>query len=105
MPQGNENTKIGGQILIVDDHVYVRRGVRSLLSSRPEWKVCGEAVDGVEAVEKAKALRPDVVLMDISMPRMNGVEASRIIRREVPESKSLSLVGTIPPWFATKPMR
>src|ERR1700675_773433 len=75
------------RILIVDDHESVRRGVRSLLSSRPDWVVCGEAGDGLEAVEKAKRLRPDVVLMDISMPRMDGVEAARIIQREVPESK------------------
>jgi len=75
------------RILIVDDYETVRRGVRSLLSSRRDWVVCGEAGDGLEAVEKAKSLRPDVVLMDISMPRMNGVEATRIIRREVPESK------------------
>ncbi len=75
------------RILIVDDHETVRRGVRDLLSSRRDWVVCGEAGDGFEAVEKAKSLRPDVVLMDISMPRMNGVEATKIIRREVPESK------------------
>src|ERR1700680_3070139 len=75
------------RILIVDDHETVRRGVRSLLSSRRDWVVCGEAGDGLEAVEKAKSLRPDVVLMDISMPRMDGVEATRIIRQEVPESK------------------
>src|SRR5437660_2846118 len=74
-------------ILIVDDYETVRRGVRSLLSSRRDWVVCGEAGDGLEAVDKAKSLRPDVVLMDISMPRMNGVEATKIIRREVPESK------------------
>jgi len=75
------------RILIVDDHETVRRGVRILLSSRRDWVVCGEAGDGFEAVEKAKSLRPDVVLMDISMPRMDGVEATKIIRREVPESK------------------
>ena len=75
------------RILIVDDYEAVRRGVRSLLSSRRDWAVCGEAGDGLEAVDKAKSLRPDVVLMDISMPRMNGVEATKIIRREVPESK------------------
>src|SRR5882762_10319065 len=75
------------RILIVDDHETVRRGIRALLSTRPDWVVCGEAADGLEAVEKAKSLRPDVVLMDISMPRMDGVEATRIIRQEVPESK------------------
>ncbi len=75
------------RILIVDDHVAVLQGVRSLLSSRPEWFVCGEARDGVEAVEKAKTLRPDIILMDISMPRMDGLQATRIIRQEFPESK------------------
>jgi DNA-binding NarL/FixJ family response regulator len=75
------------RILIVDDHETVRRGVRALLSSRRDWVVCGEAGDGFEAVEKAKSLRPDVVLMDLSMPGMDGVEATKIIRREVPESK------------------
>src|SRR3981081_1717656 len=75
------------RILIVDDHETVRRVIRSLLSLRRDWVVCGEAGDGLEAVEKAKSLRPDVVLMDISLPRMDGLEATRIIRREVPEAK------------------
>lgn len=75
------------RVLIVDDQQAVLQGVRSLLSSRPEWLICGEAGDGVEAVEKAKALRPDLVLMDISMPRMDGLQATRIIRRELHESR------------------
>src|ERR1700686_1499199 len=75
------------RILIVDDHEDVLRGVRAVLSSRSEWLICGEARDGLEAVEKTMSLRPDVVLMDISMPRMNGVDATRIIRQEVPESE------------------
>jgi len=75
------------RILIVDDHEIVRRGMRSLLSSRTHWSVCGEAENGLEAIAKARDLRPDVVLMDISMPRMDGIEATRIIRKEVPDSK------------------
>ena len=78
---------ISRQILIVDDNVVVRKSLRSLLSSRPGWDVCGEAVDGLDAVEKAKSLRPDVVLMDILMPGMNGLEATRILRKERPEVK------------------
>jgi PAS domain S-box-containing protein len=88
-PTANSNETLlnSVRILVVDDQEAVRRGLLSLLSSRPEWSICGEAENGFEAVEKAKALRPDVVLMDISMPKMNGVDATRIIRRELPESK------------------
>jgi PAS domain S-box-containing protein len=75
------------RILIVDDHQAVRRGLRSLLSARTDWSICGEAADGSEAIEKAKQLRPDVILMDLSMPRMGGMEATRIIRREAPDSR------------------
>lgn len=73
-------------ILIADDHEVLRNSGRALLSSRPDWHVCGDAVDGLDAVEKTKSLRPDIVLMDIAMPRMNGIEATRIIRREVPQT-------------------
>ena len=77
------------RILVADDHEVVRRGVRSLLNSRTDWEVCGEAADGKEAVEKAKELKPDVIVMDISMPRLNGLEATRVIRKEVPQSEIL----------------
>src|ERR1051326_8671389 len=75
------------RILIVDDHQAVRDGLRSLLGSRPPWEVCGEATDGMEAVEKAKSLRPDLVLMDVSMPRLDGMAAARIIRTDQPGTR------------------
>jgi PAS domain S-box-containing protein len=77
------------EILIADDHELFRRGLRMFLESRPDWHVCGEAADGKEAVAKAKELKPDVVLLDVSMPKMNGLEAARVIRLETPGSEIL----------------
>ena len=73
------------RILIVDDYAPVREQIRALLSLRVDLSVCAEAEDGIEAVEKTKSLRPDVVLMDVSMPRMDGIQATKIVRREAPE--------------------
>jgi PAS domain S-box-containing protein len=70
------------RILLVDDNEAVRRGIRSVLFGHHGLSVCGEASDGLEAIEKTKSLRPDVVLMDIAMPRMDGLQATRMIRRE-----------------------
>ena len=65
------------RILVADDHEIVRRGLVSLLKPHLGWEICGEARDGREAVEKAKALRPDVVILDVGMPNLNGLEAAR----------------------------
>jgi DNA-binding NarL/FixJ family response regulator len=79
------------QILVADDHEVVRQGVRSLLEAHPDWSVCCEAATGREAVAKAIQGRPDVVILDVSMPEMNGLEAARQIRRAVPTTKILVL--------------
>jgi DNA-binding NarL/FixJ family response regulator len=78
---------VSTRILIVDDHEIVRSGLRRLVERQSGWEVCGEAVNGKEAIDKALALNPDLVLMDISMPVMNGIEATRQIRRLSPVTK------------------
>jgi DNA-binding NarL/FixJ family response regulator len=79
------------RILIADDHDVTRRGVRALLENHPAWEVCGEAADGREAVACAAQLKPGLVLLDIAMPNLNGVEATRQILRAVPETRVLIL--------------
>jgi DNA-binding NarL/FixJ family response regulator len=79
------------QILIADDHEIVRRGLKALLSSRPGWIVCAEASSGRGAVALAAQHRPDIVVMDISMPGLNGLEATRKIRKMLPKTQVLIL--------------
>src|SRR5580700_5676201 len=79
------------RILIADDHEIVRHGLRTLLESREGWSVVGEASNGTEAVEKAVELKPDVVLLDLGMPELNGFEATRRIREILPQTEVLVL--------------
>jgi DNA-binding NarL/FixJ family response regulator len=79
------------RILIADDHTIVRQGLARLLEDQPDFKVVGEAYDGRMAIEKAMALLPDVVVMDIAMPLLNGIEAARRIRKNLPKIKILIL--------------
>lgn len=79
------------RILIVDDHEIFRRGLRSLLESRPEFEILGEAGDGLQAIEKASELKPDLIVMDVSMPQLDGLQATRQIRKKLPQTKILIL--------------
>lgn len=81
------------RILISDDHAIVREGLRTLIGTEPGMEVVGEAVDGVEAVQQACALQPDVILLDIVMPRMGGLEAIKEIKRKCPEAHILVLTS------------
>lgn len=79
------------RIMIADDHSVVRAGLRSLLESRPDWEVCAEASNGRDAVEKAAKFKPDVAVLDIGMPLLNGVDATRRIRTRCPNTEILIL--------------
>jgi DNA-binding NarL/FixJ family response regulator len=79
------------QILIADDHEVARKGIRSLLEEHPGWEVCGEAKDGREAVDLATQLNPDILLLDIGMPNLNGLDAARQILALNPEARILIL--------------
>jgi DNA-binding NarL/FixJ family response regulator len=78
-------------VLVVDDHELVRKGLRTLLETEGGWEVCGEAANGREAVEKANQYRPDVVLLDLEMPELGGLEAARQIAESNPETEILVL--------------
>lgn len=79
------------RLLIADDHAVVRAGLRALLESRKGWEVCAEAADGRDAVEKAARFKPDVIILDIGMPLLNGVEAARRIHKSLPNAEILIL--------------
>ena len=79
------------KVLIVDDHTLVRQGIRALLALTADIEIVGEAADGREAIDKIQELKPDVVLMDLAMRSMGGLEATRIIRREFPSTKVIAV--------------
>jgi two-component system, NarL family, response regulator NreC len=73
-------------VLVVDDHAFIRRGVRSILEPFPEWQMCGEAENGQQAVQKTSELSPSVIVMDVSMPILDGIAAAEIIKRKHPQT-------------------
>jgi len=79
------------RVLVVDDHAVIRRGVQGILRPHPEWELCGEAENGQEAVKLAEALKPDVIIMDVSMPVLNGLEATRLIHDLLPDTRIVLL--------------
>jgi NarL family two-component system response regulator LiaR len=81
------------KVLIADDHVLVREALSKLLGAKPGLDVVAQASDGLEAVEKARSLQPDVILMDLAMPKMDGIEATAEIRRENPQARILVLTS------------
>jgi len=87
------------RVLLSDDHQILREGLRSLLDKEPDIEVVGEAEDGRSTLELTKNLRPHVVVMDITMPRLNGIYATRQITEEMPGVKVLSLSMYTYPWF------
>ncbi len=92
-------------ILLADDHRVVREGLRTLLSQEPDLSVVGEAADGHQVVEMARALRPDVVIMDIAMPTLNGIEAARLIVAENPSVRVVALSMYADRRFVTQILR
>lgn len=87
--QQQADTAPRSRILIADDHEVLRRGIRSMLESEENWEVCGEAINGQEVVEKAMALIPDLIIVDLNMPVLNGVAAVRQIVRNCPKTRIL----------------
>jgi DNA-binding NarL/FixJ family response regulator len=79
------------RVLIVDDHAFIRRGVQTILDPFPEWEFCGEADNGKDAIRLADELKPEVIIMDVSMPGLNGIEATRAIRKTQPAVKIVLL--------------
>jgi DNA-binding NarL/FixJ family response regulator len=79
------------KVLIVDDHAFIRRGVQTILHAFPEWEFCGEAENGKDAIRMADELKPEIIIMDVSMPGLNGIEATRAIRKRQPDVKIVLL--------------
>ncbi|MGH9377991.1 MAG: response regulator [Terriglobia bacterium] len=90
------------RIIVADDHEVVRRGVKALLETQAGWQVIGEASGGLDAIEKALQLRPDIVVLDVNLPDLDGIEAGRRIRETIPETEVLTLTYFDSPFLVRK---
>src|ERR1700733_6414919 len=88
------------RILIADDHAMMRKGLRTVIEPHSGWEICGEATTGIEALELAKSLKPDLVVLDVSMPVLNGLEVAHRISRSMPGMKTLLFTMHNSPQFA-----
>jgi DNA-binding NarL/FixJ family response regulator len=93
------------QVVIADDHDILRSGVRALFESHPQWTVCGEASDGEQAVALAASLRPDLIILDVTMPVMNGLQAAEKIREVSPATKIVILSMHESPYITEKALQ
>src|SRR5215218_8082760 len=91
--KAHSDTEKKARVLVVDDHALVRMGISAVLAADPNLTVVSEARDGEEAVALCRELEPDLVLMDLSMPRMDGIEATRMIKAHLPKTSVLILSG------------
>src|ERR1700736_5288383 len=95
-PPGSAAASHTVRVLVADDHEIMRVGVRALLTKDSDFEVCGEAADGREAVALAEKLRPDIIIIDLSMPELNGLDVIRKIKRSAPETEFLVLIRHTP---------
>jgi NarL family two-component system response regulator LiaR len=95
IPPTDDDLPATTRLLIVDDHAVVRQGLRTFLDLEPSLEVVGEAADGAEAVRAARRIRPDVILMDLLMPEMDGITAIQLIRQELPEIEIIALTSVL----------
>jgi DNA-binding NarL/FixJ family response regulator len=86
-------------ILIVDDSPLIRRSLRTVFEQQPDWAVCGEAEDGYEGINKAKILQPDLIVIDLAMPRLNGISAGRMLKKLVPATQIVMFTAFTNPCF------